>query len=228
MIGATVIARPNVNLFISTAKQVDPTMPKTSRRPTGSVPTDVYSNLTVSRPELLAGGSDFAFREFLHNTLAFASRVHEVRNHLAQAIGLTGTAFSILISIRHLETRQPSGVNQLAEHLHFSGAFVTIEVNKLVKAGLVAKRTNPADRRRVQLTVTPEGMHLIRSVNPIQRPVNDVLFGDLTAEEFTTLKGLMARLVITGDSALSLLNYLTQSGGLNAAPAAPDEQPRSI
>jgi len=167
------------------------------------------SSLTVSRPELLVDNSDVAFRQLIHDTLAFATRVQEVRNRLGQVIGLTGTAFTILISIRHLQDEDGVGVNRLADHLHLSGAFVTIEVNKLVKGGLVKKRTNPTDRRRVQLTVTQKARDLLESLTDVQRPANDVLFGDLTAQEFEILRDLTARLVVTGDRALSLLDYLS-------------------
>ena len=166
------------------------------------------SSLTVSRPELLVDNNDMAFRQLIHDTLAFASRVQEVRNRLGSVIGLTGTAFTILISIRHLQEEEGVGVNRLAEHLHLSGAFVTIEVNKLVAGGLVKKRTNPNDRRRVQLTVTQKAKDLLQTLTEVQRPANDVLFGDLTAEEFHILRDLTARLVVSGDRALSLLDYV--------------------
>lgn len=179
-----------------------------SREQTRQTEAGPQSTLTVSRPELLVDNSDLAFRQLIHDTLAFASRIQEVRNRLGQTIGLTGTAFTILISIRHLQDKDGIGVNQLAEHLHLSGAFVTIEVNKLVKDGLVRKRTNPSDRRRVLLTVTQKARDLLQSLTAIQRPTNDVLFGDLTSEEFHILRNLMARLVVTGDKSLALLDYL--------------------
>lgn len=179
-----------------------------SREQTRQTEAGPQSTLTVSRPELLVDNSDLAFRQLIHDTLAFASRIQEVRNRLGQTIGLTGTAFTILISIRHLQDKDGIGVNQLADHLHLSGAFVTIEVNKLVKDGLVRKRTNPSDRRRVLLTVTQKARDLLQSLTAIQRPTNDVLFGDLTSEEFHILRNLMARLVVTGDKSLALLDYL--------------------
>lgn len=166
------------------------------------------SSLTVSRPELLVDNTDLAFRQLIYDTLAFASRVQEVRNRLGQRIGLTGTAFTILISIRHLQADEGIGVNQLADHLHLSGAFVTIEVNKLVKGGLVKKRINPSDRRRVLLTVTQKARDLLQSLTAIQRPANDALFADLTAEEFHILRNLMSRLVLTGDKSLALLDFM--------------------
>jgi len=169
---------------------------------------DSHLILTVSRPELLVDDNDLAFRHLIHDTLAFASRLQEVRNRLGQQIGLTGTAFTALISIHHLEGNDGIGVNQLADHLHLSGAFVTIEVNKMVNDGLVTKRTNPSDRRRVLLTVTPKAKDLLQALTTIQRPANDMLLSDLSTEEFHLLRKLMARLVVTGDKSLALLDYL--------------------
>jgi len=184
-----------------------------SRERTRHTKAGPESSLTVSRPELLVDNTDLAFRQLIYDTLAFASRVQEVRNRLGQRIGLTGTAFTILISVRHLQGDDGIGVNQLADHLHLSGAFVTIEVNKLVKEGLVTKRTNPSDRRRVLLTVTQKARDLLQSLTVIQRPVNDALFADLTAEEFHILRNLMSRLVVTGDKSLALLDYLASQEG---------------
>lgn len=165
-------------------------------------------SLTVSRPELLADGSDLCFRQLIHDTLAFASRVQEIRNRLGQTIGLTGTAFTILIAIQYLQNREGVGVNQLADHLHLSGAFVTIEVNKLVRDDLVQKRTHPTDRRRVLLTLTEKAEKLLKSLLPVQRPVNDVLFANLSEQDFNFLRAQMADLVVTGNRALALLDYL--------------------
>lgn len=172
---------------------------------------------TVSKPELMPDGSDVEFRSFIHNFLAFSARVNQVRSGFGEHSGLSGTAYTTLMSVAHLQQAEGVGVSRIAEHLHLSGAFVTIEVAKLVKAGLVQKRTNDRDRRRVLLTVTPKGNKLLDDLVPLQAPVNDALFDCLSADEFALLAGMMARLVPCGDQALSLLDYLTQS----AAPAAP-------
>src|ERR1700761_6588613 len=90
----------------------------------------------VSRPELLVGNSDHAFRQFVHDTLAFSARLQQVRSQLGQVIGLSGTQYTVLIAIAHLQGEDEKvGVNLVADHLHFSGAFITIEMNKLVVAG---------------------------------------------------------------------------------------------
>jgi MarR family transcriptional regulator, organic hydroperoxide resistance regulator len=162
---------------------------------------------TVSKGELLVDGSDATFRGFIHDFLAFAARVHEVRDGFGKAIGLSGPGYSTLISIAHLEEEHGVGVNRVAEHLHVSGAFITVEVAKLVRAGLVTKRPNAADKRRVLLTITNAGRSLLDELAPVQAPVNDTLFEALGAEEFLALKTTIGKLVGCGDRALALIDY---------------------
>lgn len=165
--------------------------------------------LTVSRPELLLEGSDRAFRELIHGTLAFAAQCQEIRNGFGSYIGLSGSQYTILITIDHNCDREGGiGVNQVAEQLHLSGAFVTMEINKLVAKGLVEKTVNPEDRRRVLLRSTPEGGELLAKLSVIQQPVNDVLFDCLSQKEFKVLRDLMSRLTGSGERSLNLLNYL--------------------
>lgn len=166
--------------------------------------------LTASRPELLVGGSDREFRELVHDMLAFSSAIQEVRNRLGQQIGLSGTQYTLLISIARLsESNGELGVNQLADHLHLSGAFVTIEVNKLVAAGLVTKTVNPDDRRRVVLAITEEARQRLRDLSHIQCPANDALFEPLEEKDFRALRDVMRRLADTGPRTLAVIDALT-------------------
>jgi MarR family transcriptional regulator, organic hydroperoxide resistance regulator len=179
---------------------------------------------TVTKPELMPGGDDSRFRSFIHNFLAFSARVDQCRSGFGEQLGISGIAYTTLISIAHLQDEEGVGVSRIAEHLHLSGAFVTIEVSKLVKADLVKKRTNASDRRRVLLTVTPKGHKLLDSLAAVQAPVNDALFDCLSAEEFVQFSSMMARLVPCGDKAISLLSFMTQppataGGSGDARPA---------
>ena len=90
--------------------------------------------LTVNASQLLVDGSDLEFRQFVHDALAFSSRLQAVRDGFARLLGLTGIQYTILISIYHLEFEQRVGINTIAAHLHLSGTFVTTETNKLVNA----------------------------------------------------------------------------------------------
>ena len=166
--------------------------------------------LTVSRPELLIDGSDAEFRSFVHGMLAFAARLEGVRSGFAGIIGLTGIQYTILISVNHLEHHGGVSVGMVAEHLHVSGAFVTIETGKLLKLGLLTKRPDRKDRRRVCLSVTTKGSELLKTLAPTQVQVNDALFEFLDAPQFRQFRGLVDEMTACGDRAVALLGYLSK------------------
>jgi DNA-binding MarR family transcriptional regulator len=167
--------------------------------------------LTASRPELLRDGTDTEFRQLVHNLLAFSAKLQEVRGAFGAYLGLSGIQYTILISVAHLDGEHGVGVKRVAAHLNLSGAFVTIETNKLAQMGLLAKRGNPHDRRRVLLTVTDAGLAALAKLAPIQRPVNDALFAELSVDDFDRLLALSSRLLIGAQEAASLVAHLTAS-----------------
>ncbi|MCC6887808.1 MAG: winged helix-turn-helix transcriptional regulator [Hyphomicrobiales bacterium] len=174
------------------------------------VPRGATDTLTVSRPQLLSRGSDRTFRQFVHDTLAFSARIQAIRNALGGAINLSGPQYTILIAIARNQPNNPVGINHIAEQLHLSPPFVTIEVNKLVAARLITKRANTKDRRRVVLTITPKARTLLRWLTSIQRPANDVLFESLSSDDFAHLRRKMPEMVASADRALRLFRPLVQ------------------
>lgn len=161
--------------------------------------------LTVSRQELLINGEDHLFRQVVHDALGFSARLQEIRNGLGEAIGLSGPAYSILIAVEHLGQQGEVGVSKVGDHLHLSGAFVTIEINKLVKSGLVDKVPHPEDGRRVVLTVTNKARALLDQLAATQCPVNDTIFAGLSAKQFRAFSEMIASLVGGTEEALALL-----------------------
>jgi DNA-binding MarR family transcriptional regulator len=172
--------------------------------------------LTISRRELLINGSDRHFRRLVHSLFGFLARHEAVRSGHAARIGLVGIEYTVLISIRHLSAESPDvSVTRIADHLYLSGAFVTTVTNKLVKLGLIHKRPDPRDRRRVRLEVSEKGNALLAQLAPAQRRVNDVQFGDMTTEEFLQLLDVVERLIETSDRAVRLQSYLAEHPDLN-------------
>lgn len=164
--------------------------------------------LTTSRTALLHDGEDGDFREFLHDYFAFAQNLEDARIKFASHIGLSATQYMILIAIAHGSPEKALGINQVAERLHLSGAFVTIEVSKLVAEGLVDKKPHPTDGRRVQLFATRIGIDRLVRLAAFQRPVNDALFDGLSTDEFKQLAGILARLADNGRAAIKLADHL--------------------
>ncbi|CAH1680437.1 DNA-binding transcriptional regulator, MarR family [Hyphomicrobiales bacterium] len=172
---------------------------------------------TVAKPELLDRDGDARFRDLLHNLFAFGSRLDDARARFAGYIGLTPPQYLILIAVSLAAPESEMGVAQVAERLHLSGAFVTIEVNKLVKQGLIAKDPHSSDKRRVNLTVTARGFEKLERLATLQRPVNDALFAPLDRADFEYLGQIMRRLATGADQAIHLADHLIASE--STAPA---------
>ena len=164
--------------------------------------------LTTSRPELLVGGRDREFRHLIHGLFGFAAHHERIRSGHARVIGLAGIEYTVLISIAHLSQDGDVNVKTVADHLYLSGAFITAVAGRLLKLGLIGKKTDSSDRRRVTLTVSANGRAALERLAPIQREVNDVEFGSLSREDFELLTRIVDRLIDSGARAVALQNYL--------------------
>ncbi len=167
--------------------------------------------LTVARQELLIDGSDQKFRSLVHNLFGFLARHSSVREGHAALIGLAGIEYTMLISIGHLSADGNVSVKDVADHLHLSGAFTTVITNKLLQKGLIEKAGHPVDKRRLCLSVTARGREMLERLAPIQRQVNDVEFGCLSAKEFASLVDMVERLGTSSEQAMALQRYLSES-----------------
>ncbi len=163
------------------------------------------AHLTVSLPNLLERGSDDAFRQLVLDMLSMSARLQSIRDKFGAIAGVSGPHYSMMITIAHM-TKQGVAVtvSGLAEQLHVSGTFVTAELKKLARAGLVAKSANPSDRRSVIVTLTDTGAALIDSVRSIVRAGNDEIFRGLSSDDFKMLRRVMPGLVSALDDALIL------------------------
>jgi DNA-binding MarR family transcriptional regulator len=164
--------------------------------------------LTTSRPELLSGGRDRQFRHLIHSLFGFAAHHERIRGGHARVIGLAGIEYTVLIAIAHLSQDGDVNVKSVADHLYLSGAFITSVAGRLLRLGLIHKKVDAVDRRRVTLTVSEKGRAALERLAPVQRQVNDVEFGCLSRQEFELLIGIVDRLIDSGARAVALQNYL--------------------
>src|SRR5215210_6553043 len=160
---------------------------------------------TVSRAALLEAGSDAQFRQLIHDLIAYGHRLDACRDAFAAIIGVSGVQYEILMLVSRAEGLS---VGEVAARLHRSGAFITIEANKLAQRGIIDKAGDPSDGRRVLLKPTAKAQQLVERLAPHQRRINDVLFECLDAKRFTQLQGLASDLVGCGDRAVAMLELL--------------------
>src|SRR6266480_3421092 len=112
---------------------------------------------SISRPALLVDGSDGEFRGLIHDLIAYGHRLDACRDAFAAIVGISGVQYEILMLVSRADGLS---IGEAAERLHRSGAFITIEANKLAAAGILEKDSDPADGRRVLLRKTKKSRQL--------------------------------------------------------------------
>lgn len=169
---------------------------------------------TVSRAALLAGGSDEQFRDLIHDLIAYGHRLDACRDAFAAIAGISGAQYEILMLVSRADGLS---IGEVAARMHRSGAFITIEANRLAAQGILEKASDPADGRKVLLRNTRKSAQLLDRLAPHQRRINDVLFETLDAGRFRQLRRVARDLVSCGDRAVALLEFTTRQARKEAA-----------
>lgn len=109
----------------------------------------------------------------------------------ARRFNVTGTQWRVLLA-----TDRTPGINQgqLAERLDVEPITTCRMVDRLVQAGLMERRSNPADRRAWNLYVTLEAQPLIGVVRDIGADVVGQALAGFSEEEKNLLGAMLERL----------------------------------
>lgn len=94
-----------------------------------------------------------------------------------------------------LAEHAPCPALEVAERLAMTPVAVTRAVAALLKAGMVSRKVDAADRRRVELRLTDAGRRVYRAVVPHGRSVEQSLLEGLSAADVATLRRLMTHLM---------------------------------
>jgi MarR family transcriptional regulator, organic hydroperoxide resistance regulator len=167
--------------------------------------------LTTTRAALLVDGSDRVFREMLRDLMTMASQLQELRAGLARQLGVSEPEYRVFLAVAQLQEAKGVSISAVARHLGVSGAFVTMIVQRLVRAGKVQKTPSRTDRRGVLLTLTARGRAAITGFARYPQMVNDELFRDIDEKEFRLLADIVRRIVAGGERAI-LLRQVDQLG----------------
>ncbi|MFT0862447.1 MarR family winged helix-turn-helix transcriptional regulator [Ancylobacter sp. G4_0304] len=163
-------------------------------------PTGQHRPLTTSRPALLQDNGDNEFRQMVSELVDFSGRLQEIRAAVARAMHLTPPQYNIIMSLAQADDQMT--VSDLAERLRVSVPFIVTETRRLEEVGMLEKRADLADRRRVNLYLTEKAWEALRDVASVQVCVNDVLFETLGVREMRLLTRLIRGLLDSCDIAL--------------------------
>jgi DNA-binding MarR family transcriptional regulator len=91
-------------------------------------------------------------------------RFLRIREMVARAKGVEPQQYVLLLHVKGLEGRRPATIGTLAERLQVAHHSAVELVDRLVRRGLLERRTMSPDRRSVVVTLTPKGSRLVRSI----------------------------------------------------------------
>ncbi|MGK5519388.1 MarR family winged helix-turn-helix transcriptional regulator [Micromonospora sp. URMC 107] len=112
-----------------------------------------------------------------------------LRHHQDVEIAELGLTPATARALHELDPDRPLPARDLAEGLGCDRSNVTALVDKLERAGLVERRTDPADRRQKTLVVTGPGRQVRARVHQVMS--DSRLLAGLTVRELATLRELV-------------------------------------
>ncbi len=166
----------------------------------GTAPVEeTFPPLSTSLAAFVKDGSDREFRRLIYDLLGLANLMRFNADRFARYIGRNNAQFHMMVIIA--DTPDVT-VSRIAQLMNVTSQFVTIEIGKLIREGIVAKRHNERDRRSSFLDLTPKGQNLLREVGPLRRRTNDTQFRSLTEDRAKILREIIETLIVDGRHAL--------------------------
>lgn len=95
--------------------------------------------------------------------------------------------------LRALEDVLTLRVSDVARRLNATNSYVTLTSEKLVQKGYIIRERTNADRRTVYLTLTEEGINLVKKMDEIVYAYYDKTFGDISNEEMITVMNILEK-----------------------------------
>jgi len=172
--------------------------------------------VTITRPELLVGGSDRTFRRFIYDLHTLFRNMDKLRDRIGSALGLTGNQFHILLVLAELQEARAVTVKAIAEALQTSGTYVTKETSGLEQRGLLKKSVNPEDRREVIVSLTPKGRAGIKRIAGNLPRINDRLFEGITAGQIENFRDMVALMLDHMEGAMEAAGEIRKTPRKNA------------
>jgi DNA-binding MarR family transcriptional regulator len=158
-----------------------------------------FPPLSISKEGLLKDGSDREFRRLIYSLVGFAEMIVRHRNIYGAYIGVSGPQYHMMTIIAGTPN---TTVGQIAKMISVSDQFVTSEIGKLVKKGIVGKTPDEADRRSMLLSLTLKGRSLLRELGPLRRESNNLMYRSLTGERARLLQDIIDTLIADAEVAL--------------------------
>lgn len=106
---------------------------------------------------------------------------------------LTMQQYNVLRILRG-QKGNPANLSTIQERMVDRNSNATRLVDKLIKKEFAERCVCPSNRRKVEITITNEGLNILKTLDPITEQNNKKILKNLTEEELETLNNLLDKL----------------------------------
>jgi DNA-binding MarR family transcriptional regulator len=139
-----------------------------------------------------AGPADAVGPETLADAFRAVSR--QLRHQTQQALAPWGVTPSQARALGVLTRHGPVRLGTLSEHLHIAPRSATEVADALAAAGLVERRSDPADRRASLVALTDRGSEVVAGIRAARAAEADDFFGRLDDADRAALARILEKL----------------------------------
>ena len=153
--------------------------------------------------------------------VAVVSRLGRVRSHIDRELegvfaahGLGPASFGALVTLVRIGDAGGVSQRRLMDELGLTSGTISVRMDRLVEAGLVTRRPDPASKRNSLIALTERGHELVERVIPAHLENERRLLTALSPGEQETLAALLRKLLVEFEGSQTSLGL-----GLTVAPA---------
>ena len=110
-----------------------------------------------------------------------------------KSYGITEPQYNVLRTLR-IKRGEPITVQKIQEKMVQRSSNVTRLIDKLQAKGLVSRVECPTNRRRMDITITLQGLDLLEKLDEKVKSLHQPMTDNLSTEEAQTLKQLIIKL----------------------------------
>ena len=142
----------------------------------------------------ITSNTDLASKTLIN--LHYTSRLIEEKfNALLKEHDLSNPQFNVLRILRG-QKGKPASLACIQERMIDRNSNTTRLVDKLIVKNLVKRQTCPENRRKVEIEITPDGLDLLKELDPITKNFNALTLENFNTEALETLNNLLNKLKI--------------------------------
>src|SRR5436190_5469597 len=142
----------------------------------------------------LGGKNHDTTRQFAWEIAAINVHLQEIRYFWAQALGVSGPQWMILMALADLDQGEGVPVKVVSKMLHVDPSFVTTQSKMLEKKGFMRRKTSEDDARVVQMSLTDKTYRQIANLASQQEALNEFIFAEFDDRELAAFTGKLAGL----------------------------------